>query len=460
MATFAGWARLFKGQSTQGAAFCQQAIPPHLVDAACAGAGHRWRRCFWTPGRTLWTFLIQVLHPDCSCRAAVAMALAESAAVGTDPGMSADPSAYGQARGRLPTDVLRRCFHAVARTVRDAVGEDHLWRGRRVWLVDGTRCSMPDTPSLQRAFGQPDGQQPGCGFPVATLAGLFCWASGALLDVAIGPYRDSELRLWRRLWSWLHPGDVVVGDRLYCTYADLADLVRRGCDAVCRLHQRRKVDWRTGRKLGPNDRLVQWERPARHARGRNVSVRQWRQSPRTLGVRLVRGAVGTPGFRTRKLIVATTLLDPVAYPADDILALYGDRWTVELRLRDIKTTLGMDILRGKSPTMVRKEIYMHLLAYNLIRRLMVRAADDHGRDLHRLSFAGAVQHVEAMLPYLELYIDSPRRRRLVELLLGWIAHDAVPDRPGRVEPRAVKRRPKQYDLLNKPRPQMRKELVS
>ncbi len=410
--------------------------------------------------RTLWTFLMQVLHPNCSCRAAVAMTLVEQAAEGDDSRMSADPSAYSQARGRLPTAVLRHCLHATAQTVRDAAGEGYLWFGRRVWLVDGTRCSMPDTPSLQRAFGQPDGQRRGCGFPVATLTGLFCWASGALLDVAIGPYRDSELRLWRRLWNWLRPGDVIVGDRFYCTYVDLAGLVSRGCDAVCRLHQRRKVDWRTGRRLGPDERLMTWERPAKHNRGHNVSLRQWRRLPKTLQVRLVRGAVGAPGFRTRKLSVATTLLDPVAYPAAAILALYGDRWTVELRLRDIKTTLGMGVLRGKSPSMVRKEIYMHLLAYNLIRQLMVCAAVAHGRDLHRLSFAGAVQHVDAALPYLDLYAGSPQCRRLMKLLLRWIAHDTVPDRPGRVEPRARKRRPKKYGLLNKPRHQLRKDLVS
>jgi hypothetical protein len=319
---------------------------------------------------------------------------------------------------------------------------------------------MPDTPSLQRVFGQPDSQRTGCGFPVAMLTGLFCWSSGALLDVAIGPYRDSELRLWRRLWTWLRVGDVIVGDRFYCTYYDLAALARRGCDAVCRLHQRRKVDWRRGRKLGPKDRVMTWRRPRRHNRGHNVSVCQWEQLPETMDVRLVRGSVGVPGFRTRRLIVATTLLDPVAYPAADILALYGDRWTVELRLRDIKTTLGMDILRGKSPSMVRKEIYMHLLAYNLIRQLMVRAAVEHHRDLHRLSFAGAVQHLDAALPYLALFAGTPKHCRLVDVLLNWIAHDKVPDRPDRSEPRVRKRRPKKYGLLNKPRHKLRKELVA
>ena len=159
------------------------------------------------------------------------------------------------------------------------------------------------------------------------------------------------------------------------------------------------------------------------------------------------------------MIVATTLLDPIAYPAADILALYGDRWTVELRLRDIKTTLGMDILRGKSPSMIRKEIYMHLLAYNLIRQLMVCAATEHQRNLHRLSFAGAVQHVDAVLPYLQIYAGTSQARPLVLLLLRWIPHDTVPLRCGRFEPRALKRRPKEYALLNKPRQQMRHELL-
>jgi len=458
MVTFAKWVGIFKRQTLQEPAFCQQALSVDLVETVCAMQNHRGRRCFWTPPRVVWTFLMQVLHPGCSCREAVAMALAEQAAAEGDPGMSADPSAYSQARMRLPAEVLHHCVREVGLRVRQAVGETYLWYGRRVWLVDGTRCHMPDTPSLQRAFGQPGGPKPGCGFPVATVAALFCWASGAVLDVAVGPYRDSELRLWRTLWSWLCPGDVIVGDRLYCTYVDLAELVARRCDAVCRLHQRRKVDWRCGKRLGPNERLATWTRPARHQRGTNVSLRQWRRLPTTLTVRLIRGTVTCPGFRTRHLVVATTLLNEQAYPADAILALYGDRWTVELRLRDLKSTLGMDVLRCKSPSMVRKEIAMHLLAYNLIRQLMAAAAVEHGRDLHRLSFAGTVQRLDAVLPYLAI-LPGARRQGLLAMLLRWIAADTVPLRPGRIEPRARKRRPKRYDLLNKPRKQLRKELV-
>ncbi|HUV70628.1 MAG TPA: IS4 family transposase [Terracidiphilus sp.] len=460
MATIAHWARLLKSNTRR----CQQLWMDFLsardVDAACRAEDHRWRQRLWTPLETLWAFLLQVLHPDSSCRQAVAMALGERAAMGLARDASPDPSAYCQARSRLPCGVVGRCLRAVGERLSRKVAPEHVWCGRRIRLVDGSSCSMPDTPELQEAFGQPDGQRAGCGFPVATIVALFCWASGAVLGVAIGAYRDSELRLWRRLWQLLTAGDVVLADRFYCTYADIVGLLSRGCDAVLRLHQRRKVDFRRGKRLGCNDRLVTWSRPTCSARARGMSIRQWQQLPLRLTVRLIRANVCLPGFRCRHLVIATTLLDPVRYPMEKILSLYRDRWIVELRLRDIKTTLGMDIVRGKSPDIVRKEIRMHMLAYNLIRCLMWEAAAEHGRSLHRLSFAGTVQRLAAMLPYLWLYAGTGRARRLYAMLLRWIAHDILPRRPNRIEPRAVKRRPKQYPLLNKPRHEMRKALLS
>jgi hypothetical protein len=318
---------------------------------------------------------------------------------------------------------------------------------------------MPDTGELQAAFGQPSGQAPGCGFPVARIVAMFCWASGAVLEAAIGAYRKSELPLWRSLWHLLYPGDIVVADRFYCTFADIVGVIRRGCDVVFRLHQRRRDDMRFGKCLGKCDRLVTWQRPKRHNRPRGMSVEQWSLLPEELTVRMLRFAVDIPGFRSSRITVATSLLDAVAYPAARIAALYRDRWLIELRFRDIKITLGLDVLRGKKPDIVRKEIYMHLLAYNLIRCMMWQAAEAHGRDLHRLSFAGSVDRLNSMTPYLWLFEGTDKARRLYELLLHWIAHDPNPDRPNRIEPRAVKRRPKEYDLLNKPRHQMRKELL-
>jgi hypothetical protein len=318
---------------------------------------------------------------------------------------------------------------------------------------------MPDTADLQAAFGQPSGQAVGCGFPVAKVVALFCWASGAVLEAAIGPLRMSELALWRKLWPVLSPGEIVLGDRFYCSYYDFVGVMRRGCDAVFRLHQRRPDDFRYGKHLGPMERLVTWERPTWSCRPRGMTRGAWKSLPATLTVRLIRVAVGIPGFRARMITVATTLLDPVACPADTIAALYRDRWLIELRFRDIKTTMGMDVLRAKNAAVVRKEIYMHLLAYNLVRSLMWQAASTHNRPLHRLSFAGTVDRLNAMTPYLELFEGSRRARDLCDLLLQWIADDEVPNRPNRIEPHAVKRRPKQYNHLNRPRNQMRKTLL-
>jgi hypothetical protein len=251
----------------------------------------------------------------------------------------------------------------------------------------------------------------------------------------------------------------VLGDRFYCSFYDMVGVMRRGCDAVFRLHQRRSADFRRGRRLGRQDRLVTWRRPTWKARPRGMTRRQWKRLPRTVTIRLIRFATGIRGFRSKSITVATTLLDPVKYPAERIAALYRDRWLIELRFRDIKTTMGMEVLRGKTPDIVRKEILMHLLAYNLIRCLMWQAAAEHDRPLHRLSFAGTVDRLNVMGPYLWLFAGLPKSRQLYELLIRWIAADTVPYRPNRLEPRAVKRRPKEYALMNKPRHQMRKALL-
>ena len=432
---------------------------PRQAEQACQACGHRWRDCFWTPVQTLWTFLVQVLHMGSSCRDAVALTLAPQAATGQSADNSPDPSAYCQARKRLPLEAIQAGVQQVGQRLQEEVASTICWLGRRVWLVDGTSCSMPDTPDLQAAFSQPDGQAPGCGFPVAKVVALFCWASGAVLEAAIGPWWMSELYLWRTLWHLLRPGEIVLADRFYCTFADIVGVMRRGCDAVFRLHQSRPADFRQGRHLGPDDRLVTWTRPAWQARPRGMGRREWKALPENLTVRLIRFAAGVRGFRSRTIMVATTLLDPAAYPAQKIAALYRDRWLIELRFRDIKTTLGMDVLRGKTPDIVRKEIHMHLLAYNLIRCLMWRAAREHGRSLHRLSFAGTVDRLNAILPYWWTTSRAQGRQRLCHLLLSWIAHDRLPDRPNRIEPRAVKRRPKEYDRLNRPCHEMRKALL-
>jgi hypothetical protein len=257
----------------------------------------------------------------------------------------------------------------------------------------------------------------------------------------------------------LKPGDILLADRFYCTYRTLAELVQRGCDGVFRLNGSRSktLDFRKGRRLNRHERLVTWQRTRWGAL--RISKRQWRRLPEELTVRLIRFHTQVRGFRSQTVLVATTLLDPVAYPLKELAALYGDRWMAELRLRDLKTTLKMDVLRCKSVDTVRKEILMHLLAYNLIRALLWQASQAHGRPLHRLSFAGAVQRLDVMAPYLWLFAGTRRGTYLYALLLDWIARDMLPCRPGRVEPRAVKRRPKPYPRLVRPRHELRAALL-
>lgn len=426
---------------------------------AAVAESYQWCNRIWTPALTVWTFLLQVLHPGWACRAAVAEVLAQQAGAGTPLEASPDPTAYCQGRKRLPLSLFQYGLQKVGGSLHRKVADNYPWCGRRVWVVDGSSCSMPDTPELQKAFGQPDGQKQGCGFPVAKLVAMFCWASGAVLDVAIGAYRSNELSLWRRLWEQLQPGDVALGDRFYGAYADLAQLVARGCDGVFRLRgaRARTIDFRKGKRLGKNDRLFVWSRPP--ACPRTLSPEEFALLPPTLTVRVLRFATGVKGFRSRRILVVTTLLSPEQYPLEKIAALYRDRWTAELRIREVKTTLQMEILHGQSEDVVRKEIYMHFLAYNLIRALMWQAAQEHGRPLHRLSFAGTMQRLQVIAPYLCLFAGTPKATRLYKLLLSWIARDLVPNRPNRLEPRALKRRPKPYKLLTQPRNEMQKVLL-
>ncbi len=459
MASITHFQEVLKRPCFQRIAFVGEYLREQDLTEAVVAADYDGRQRIWTPRQTLWAFLVQVLHPGWSCEAAVAEVLAEHAAACEPLNASADPSAYCQARKRVPQSVYAHALQTVGQTLEAQVSAAHRWCGRRVWVVDGSSCSMPDTPALQEAFGQPDRQKKGCGFPVARLVAMFCWASGAVLEVAIGAYRSAELSLWHQLWGPLQAGDVVVGDRFYGAYAELAQLAARGCDGVFRLWgaRARTINFRQGRRLGREDRRLVWSRSP--ACPHTLTPEEFTRLPATLNVRVLRFHTQVKGYRSRTVLVATTLRDPVAYPHDQIAGLYGDRWMVELRLRDLKTTLRMEVVRGKSPDVVRKEILMHFLAYDLIRALMWQAAQQHGRPLHRLSFAATVQRFQVIAPYLCLFRGRTRAVTMYELLLSWIASDVVPDRPHRVEPRVVKRRPKPHKLLNRPRDEMRRALL-
>jgi len=426
-------------------------LSTRTIEWYCRDEGYRWRESFWSPATTVITFLLQVLDGAKTLRAAVALLLTQLAACGETDLPSCDPSAYCQARLRLPFKVLGRLLQHVAGGMRKLVTTETGWLGRRVWVVDGSSVSMPDTPELQAAFPQPAGQKRGCGFPVAQIVALFCWTTGAVIDLAIDSIIPHELPLFRRLWDHFAPGDVVLADRAYGSYVDLARLRERGVYGVFRLHQRRQPDFRKGRRLGHDDRLVVWERPKQWLASCGVTLEAFASLPETLTVRLVRITEAPRGFRSQTIVIATTLLDPIETPADAIRSLYRDRWTAELNLRSIKTHLGMDVLRGQTVDVVGKEIAMHLLAYNLIRLLMWHAAREHQRDLHRLSFTGTLHRLRAALPLVMFHVRGGPRITVVEHLLLCIAADQLPHRPNRIEPRRVKRRPKQYSLLVKPR---------
>jgi len=459
MASIAQFRKKFKDNYFAKIKFISEYFSTKDITSAITQAEYRWRDRIWNPAGTFWTFMLQVLHAGSSCRDAVAMFLAEQAATGQKVTASTDPSGYCQSRSHLPRSLFSTALKTVGQKLQEKACTAELWFSRRLWVVDGSSCSMPDTPALQEHFGQPSGQKEGCGFPVAKFVAMFCWATGAILDVAVGPYRSSELYLWRQLWCHLKPGDIVLGDRLYCVYAYLAQLQDMGCDGVFRLNGSRALtmDFCEGQRLGKNDRLITWKRPLAPSRGLSRDVID--ALPATLKVRIIRYHIQRPGFQSEEIMVATTLLDAKTYRLNDLAELYRDRWTVELRLRDIKTTSEMDILRGKSVDVIYKEIYMHLLVYNLIRALMWQAAIEHSCPLHRLSYAGTVQHINAAIPYLWLLAETEKALCLYRLLLEWVARDILPYRPDRIEPRVIKRRMKEYGLLNKPRHIMREQLV-
>jgi hypothetical protein len=324
-------------------------------------------------------------------------------------------------------------------------------------VADGTTVSMPDTPANQRAYPQPDAQPPGLGFPIARAVVVFCLATGAALDAALGRYhgkQTGEAALLRDLADGFEPGDVVLGDRSFGSFYDLALWRARDVDAVVRLHQARRADFRAGRRLGRRDHVVVWSRPDRPPW---LDDATYAALPRALAVREVAVRVAQSGYRTRRLVVVTTLLDAGAYPAAALAALYRARWHAELDLRSLKVTLGLDVLRCRTPAMVRKEFWMHLLAYNLIRAVMARAAQDLGCPPRALSFAGALQAVRAFGERL-LEADAARAEELHGWLRILVGGHQVGDRPDRVEPRARKRRPKHGAYLTKAREQARAEL--
>ena len=422
-------------------------IDDRNLDPANTGAGSRQR--LFSVRTTFWAFLAQVLMPEGSCREALRKLQAWQAAEGLHLADSST-SAYCQARTRLDIDRLRHLHQDVAKQVarRSTARQDEF--GRPVKVVDGTGISMPDTSANQQIWPQTKAQKPGCGFPFVKLVGLFSLANGVLIDWAEGCKHGHESKLFRQLWDRLEPQDILLGDKAYCSFASLAALFARGVDTVMRIHQRRRVDFRKGQRLGPRDRLIEWEKPCQCPSGWTRA--QWHALPQCLTLRLVEIQVQQAGFRVQSFVLVTTLIDPSEWSVETLGELYFRRWSVELFFRDIKTTMGMDILRCKTPSMVQKEIIIHAIAYNCIRGLMQHAAAYYDVPLERISFKGTTDTLRQWADAFHIHSGKPRKQSdLLSTLFSLIAQDALPYRPDRSEPRAKKRRPKNYQLLNKPR---------
>jgi hypothetical protein len=428
-----------------------QRLDPGSIRSACLEAGHGWRNCILNPVAIVHWFVIQVLHGNTS--------LEHVARLG---GGLFTGSAYCLARAFLPLAVFQIVLHDLVKALIPETQAEGLWRGHRTFLVDGSAFSMPDTPELQKQFGQPGAQKPGCGFPVAKILALFHAGTGVLLKVMVTPLRSHEMASVSGTHPALESGDVLIGDRGLCSFAHLAMLVRGGMHAVLRMHQRQIVDFTPNRAhalpgakraakglprsrwlrgLGLLDQVVEWFKP--EDRPEWMTAEQYAALPETLIVRELRYEVGRPGFRTRTVTLVTTLLDAGLYPPDALADLYGARWRVELNLRHLKTTMKMDVLKCKTVEGVLKELTVYAIVYNLVRVVMAEAARRQGVDVERISFVDAMRWLAEARPGDEL----------PELVVN-------PERPGRYEPRVRKRRPKPYPLMTQPRSVLRKGLLT
>lgn len=424
-------------------------IPERLLGpSAC---GEHSRRRLYSKRNTFWAFIGQLFSDDGSCQEVVQKLKAYAALRGLDM-PSSGTAAYCRARSRLSmVDVQTIHEHVV--TSMEALGAADTWHGHRVIVVDGTGASMPDTEANQEVWPQQRHQKPGCGFPSMRMTACFSLHTGALLSYREGNKHSSEIVRLRDQIETFQRGDIMLGDKAFCGYRDICERQGRGVETVASMCRRMPVkEAEAVRTLGPDDLLIRWRRPKKIA---GLSPAQVQALPPCLLLRQIKITVAEPGFRSQTIYLVTTLLDPCRYPVADLADLYFRRWDVELFLRDIKTVMGMDILRCKSPAMVRKELLMYFIAYNCIRRIMYEAAEEAGIPARLVSFKTSLQTLRSWEPNLnQARLSRSERFRLISLLYASITQSPIRQRPGRSEPRAVKRRRRNYHLLTKPRHEM------
>jgi hypothetical protein len=443
-------------------------LTPAAINQLCHEAHYDWRDRILDPVTTIHLFVLQILNGNTAC--AHVPRLGHVACTG---------EAYGQARARLPLSVFDGLLSLVTRLLPASTAPEGRWHGHRTLLIDGSSASMPDAPALQKEYGQPTTQAPGCGFPVLHLVALFQAATGFLLSMVSAPYRTHDMSQVGAVLPDLQNGDLLIGDRGFCSFTHLALLSARGLFGLFRTHQRQIVSFRSGRRsaaqkkagrrgkrrksgqkkkvarrgggvptptsrwvkrLGPNDQWVEYVKPVVCPEW--LSAEAYAALPDGLVVRELRYRIRRPGCRVREVTLTTTLLDAEKYPVAELAELYHQRWEAETNLRHLKTTLQMDVLRCKTVEGVQKELLMYALVYNLVRLVMLEASRRQGVDVRRISFVDAVRWLAEALRGV-----APLKLRV------------NPDRPDRVEPRVRKRRPKEYDLMNRPRQELRNLLL-
>ncbi len=401
----------------------------------------------FSPSTTLWAFLSQVMDDDQSQQAAVARVIATAVAEGKEP-PSANTSAYSQARTRLPEKSLSELTQETATKIEEETPEEWLWRGRKIKVIDGSTLSMPDTPENQEDYPQSDRQKAGVGFPMMRIVVIISYVTGILLDLAMGPYsgkKTGEHALLRQLMTSFKEGEIILGDSYYPSFFLMAQLMKLGIDAVFQMHGARKHDFRRGKRLGKKEHIIAWKKPSKPEW---MEIEEYESFPSEILVREVSVTNERSGFRSISRVLVSTFLDPKEVSKSDLSELYDCRWFVEIALRSIKETMNMDILRGKTPEMVRKEIWVHILAYNLVRKMMAQAAFLKGKKANVLSFKAALQFITA---FWERGIFDEDNPELYLKLLELISYKSVGNRPGRAEPRRLKRRPKAFPRLQKAR---------
>jgi hypothetical protein len=432
-----------------------------IVAQALTSVGVCWTDRIYSPLVTLWVFLGQVLSADASCRAAVARLIAHRLSRGQSP-CSAETGAYCQARKRLPERFFSAVACSVGRALEAKVDRRWLWKGRRVYMFDGTTVTMPDTPKNQQAYPQVYNQKPGLGFPIARIGALTSLSCGAIVSLGFCRYAgkgQGEVSLLRRLWDVLHPGDVLLADRLIANWTNILLLQERGIELVSRLNKaNRRADFRRGQRLGDDDHIVRWFKPTSI---RSLDWSTYKSLPEYITIREARIQVAQTGFRTKSIVVVTTLLNPKQATKEDLAALYFARWNNELDLRSLKSTMQMHHLRCKTPELVHKEVWAHILAYNLIRTIMAQAASRNRIEPRTVSFKGALQTLEAFQPLIDLRAshDAAYRMRLYHHLLDAVGTHRVADRPNRYEPHAKKKRRNHYAWLTKPRAELKRQMA-